>query len=247
MYFSGSGNLLCTVDLDFTKQHLIFYMITKVSNEGKTEVIERKIIDKRNKLTENVRDKAKNLTAIEDTYEFSKIARHEVRERRYLAFWDHTGRYFMIQGIRLQGFDKSAKSVNFYNIHGELVDKIENVPQLDKVLFRPRTEDILNANQVKQLKKDYKKKYGPMVDKEQAQEKKAQNDIIKDKRKKIRDDFLENFFIPLRKEYEEDIDEYKALWPLKESDFAEKKEETFNIFQYMEEISNRKLDIHQTD
>lgn len=49
-----------------------------------------------------------------------------------------------------------------------------------------------------------------------------QDDIIKDKKKKIRDDFLENFFIPLRREYESNINQYKQLFPIKESDMAEK-------------------------
>ena len=103
-----------------------------------------------------------------------------------------------------------------------MIDKIENMPMLDQVHIRPRALDILNANQTKQLKKDHKKKYGPMIDKERAQEKKVQDDIIKDKKKKIRDDFLENFFIPLRREYESDINQYKQLFPIKESDMAEK-------------------------
>lgn len=84
-----------------------------------------------------------------------------------------------------------------------------------------------------------------MIDKEQAEEKKVQNDKIKDKRKKIRDDFLDNFFVPLRREYEENIDQYKALFPIKESDMAEKPETVINIYQYMDEVSSRKLDIHQ--
>jgi len=64
-----------------------------------------------------------------------------------------------------------------------------------------------------------------MIDKERAQEKKVQDDIIKDKKKKIRDDFLENFFIPLRREFESQAKEYQALFPIKESDMAEKQEE----------------------
>ena len=106
------------------------------------------------------------MSAIEDTYEFQKIARHDVRERKFIGHWDHSGRYFMIQGHKSSNIDRTAKNICFYNILGELIDKIENVPHLEKVLFRPRANDILNANQVKQLKKDYKKKFGGMIDKE---------------------------------------------------------------------------------
>ena len=98
---------------------------------------------------------------------------------------------------------------------------------------------------MKQLKKDYKKKYGPIVDQEQAEEKKTQNDLIKDKRKVIRDNFLENFFIPLREEYEEDIDKYKALFPIKESEIEQKPIEQVNVFTYLEEQGSTKLDIHE--
>jgi len=151
----------------------------------------------------------------------------------------------MIQGNKTSYIDRAAKNICFYNILGELIDKIEMVPHLDKVHFRPRPLDILTANQIKQLKKDYKKKYGPMIDKEQAEEKKVQNDKIKDKRKKIRDDFLDNFFVPLRKEFEENIDKYKSLFPIKETDMAEKPETIVNIYHFMDEVSSRKLDIHQ--
>ena len=41
-----------------------------------------------------------------------------------------------------------------------------------------------------------------MIDAERVQEKKVQDDIIKEQKKKIRDDFLDNFFVPLRREYE---------------------------------------------
>lgn len=71
-----------------------------------------------------------------------------------------------------------------------------------------------------------------------------QEDIVKDKRKKIRDDFLDNFFIPLRREFEENLDQYKTLFPIKEGDMAEKTETQQNIYQYLEEVSSRKLDIH---
>lgn len=99
VFFSGSGNLLCTVDNDFNKTHLIFYMISKISNEGQIATTQR--VDHKKKLQTNVRDQASNLSAVDDTYEFQKIARHEVRERKWIARWDQSGRFFMIQGLRL--------------------------------------------------------------------------------------------------------------------------------------------------
>jgi predicted nuclease with TOPRIM domain len=56
----------------------------------------------------------------------------------------------------------------------------------------------LRPNKLKDLKKDYKKKYENLFKSEEAAEKKQQSDIVKDQRKAIRDDFLNNFFIPMR-------------------------------------------------
>ena len=87
------------------------------------------------------------LTALDDTYEFQKIARHEVRERRYACKWDPSGRFFLIQGRKTLPSDTVVpKSFHFYNILGELIDKKEGQAGLDQVWFRPRADDILNAN-----------------------------------------------------------------------------------------------------
>lgn len=67
--------------------------------------------------------------------------------------------------------------------------------------------------------------------------KKEQNDIIKDKRKQIRDDFLNNFYLPLREEYDDNIDKYKALFPIKEKDMAEEPITYKSVFLYGEVIS----------
>lgn len=191
-------------------------MINKISNEGQIQTAARVDVKK-----QKVQDQVQKLGAVEDTYEFVRISRHDVRERKWKAYWDQSGRFFMIQGRKSTAFDKTVKSVHFYNILGELIDKIENVPQLDLVLFRDRANDVLNPDQIKKLKKSYVKEYGKMIDAERAQEKKMQEDIVKDKKKKIRDDFLDNFFIPLRREFEENIEEYKALFPIKEADIVE--------------------------
>jgi len=51
---------------------------------------------------------------------------------------------------------------------------------------------------MKKLKKDYKKKYEKMFKEQENAEKKEQGDIVKDQRKKVRDNFLNDFFVPLR-------------------------------------------------
>ena len=79
----------------------------------------------------------------------------------------------------------------------------------------------MNKNTLTKLKKDYKKKYDVLFKNEEASEKKVQSDILKDKRKDIREDFLNNFFIPMRQSYEKDINKYKALFPIKDTDMSE--------------------------
>ncbi len=83
---------------------------------------------------------------------------------------------------------------------------------------------------MKWLKKEYKKKYEKLFKEEEAQEKKVQNAFVKEKKKVIRDDFLNNFFIPLRQEYEKNIKEYQALFPIKESDMSDKEATYYNIY-----------------
>lgn len=42
IFFSGTGNVLCTVEGDMpSKSTVVFYMISKISNEGQTAVIVR--------------------------------------------------------------------------------------------------------------------------------------------------------------------------------------------------------------
>lgn len=130
----------------------------------------------------------------------------------------------------------------FYNMLGELVEKMEDVPALDLVHFRPRATNFLKPDALKKLKKDYKKKYGDLFKDEETTDKKQQNDLIKEKRKKIRDDFLNNFFIPLRREFEEDIEKYKSLFPIKDSDIVQEEVAVSNIYQYNDVITTRKLE-----
>ena len=138
------------------------------------------------------------MAAVDDTYEFRKTAKHEIKYKTWLGQWDEFGRYFMLQGRKSSTFDKQLKSIRFFNMFGELLDIHEDIQGLDYVRFRSRAKEILKPDKVKKLKKNYKTIYEQMFKDEQNAEKKVQNDIVKDKRKQIRDDFLNNFFIPLR-------------------------------------------------
>lgn len=221
-------------------------MIQRISNEGQTKTTKAqpamrgKVVDKK-----HVKDKI--IAAVEDTYEFRRTARHEIKDKSYYAHWDEKGRFFMIQGRKNLSFDKSMKQIKIYNMFGELIEQHTDLQGLDRCHFRPRPDDILNANQIKKLKKTYKTDYEKLFKEEESEEKKVQSDIVKDQRKKVRDDFLDNFFLPLRKRYEQDIEKYKALFPIKEGDISEKQEEFTSIFHYGEVVSTRQLELHPTN
>lgn len=229
-YFSGAGNIFTTVELEGTssatgKHSIHFYYIQRISNEGETKTTSQTVKKKTDALI-----KEKALSAIEDTFEFRKTQRHEISDRKWYAKWDHFGRYFVVYGRKTSVLDKTAKSIKFFNMFGELLNFHNNLTALDGCYFRPRPIDSLNTNQLKKLKKEYKKKYEKMFKDEEQQEKKLQNDIVKDKKKKIRDDFLNNFFLPLREQYEKDIKKYQAIFPIKDEDIAKDEHKYSSIF-----------------
>lgn len=108
--------------------------------------------------------------------------------------------------------------------------------------FRPRPTDLLKKDQLQKLKKEFKKKYEKLLKDEEATEKKAQADVVKEQRKVIRDDFLNNFFLPLRQKYEASLPKFQALFPLKESDLADQPAEYTNIYAFKETVSQRKIE-----
>jgi len=148
----------------------------------------------------------------------------------------------VVYGRKTSVLDKGPKSIRFYNMFGELLNYHVNLTALDGCFFRPRPKDTLKHQQLKKLKKDYKKKYEKMFKDEEQHEKKLQSDIVKDKKKKIRDDFLNNFFIPLRQDFEKDVKKFQALFPIKEDDMSKDELKYTNIYQFGETISQRKLE-----
>jgi len=58
--------------------------------------------------------------------------------------------------------------------------------------------------------------YGKEYKEEEKQERAIIQEDIRIKKKAIRDEFLNNFYLPMRRRYEANIDQYKAMWPLKD-------------------------------
>jgi hypothetical protein len=67
------------------------------------------------------------------------------------------------------------------------------------------------------------------------------NSVIKDQKKKIREEFLNTFFIPLRKEFESQKDKYEALWPIKPKDMADQMVEIEIIYSYENVVSETRI------
>ena len=56
------------------------------------------------------------------------------------------------------------------------------------------------------LRIDYRKNYGKIHREEELSQRKVIQSKIRDEKKIVRDEFLKNFYLPLRRKYEEKID-----------------------------------------
>ena len=120
--FSAAGNIFCTVENEAaTRNILTFYLINKVSNEGQTTTVHTSS----KKKTDPVNSK-QLLSAVDDSYQFIKTARHEVKEKNWFSKWDENGRFFCIYGRKILT-DKYPRSVKFYNMFGELIEQYPEI------------------------------------------------------------------------------------------------------------------------
>lgn len=180
-------------------------------------------------------------TSTEEKYEFKKTAKHDVPESRFEDVWDVTGRYLAIYGVKRSPIDKTDKSIRFYTIFGELVGAYEKLSNLAQFKWRPRPQGILKPKDIQKLSKEYKNKYLKLFKDEEKKEKKVETSAVKESKKKIRDEFLSEFFMPLRKEFEDNIPKYEKLWPIKEKDMLPEPVEIEIIYSYENVISERKI------
>lgn len=97
------------------------------------------------------------------------------------------------------------------------------------------------AKDLQKLKTEYKTKYQKLFKEEEKTEKKQVNNVVKESKKKIRDEFLNSFFLPLRKEFEDNKKQYESLWPIKPSQMADELVEIEFIYSYDNVISERKI------
>lgn len=94
---------------------------------------------------------------------------------------------------------------------------------------------------MKDLKNDYRKKYGKIHREEEHKQRQVIQGKIRDEKKIVRDEFLNNFFIPLRQKYEEKMDQYEALWPLKDEQMAPEHQVIDHVYNYGDLLKTERL------
>ena len=140
VYFSCSGNLFTTIEQEGRDKNILsFYMIHKNTEEKPAaQPVPTK------KGAKNV-PPVNQLGSEEESWSFKKLARYEVKDRRFYAKWDESGRYFVLQGRKGTILDKTPKNIRFFNMFGELLENYDEVKALDQVHFRPRPKGIVKA------------------------------------------------------------------------------------------------------
>lgn len=108
--------------------------------------------------------------------------------------------------------------------------------------FRPRPQGLLSVKEQTKLRTDFRTLYGKQYKEEEKSERSAVQEEVRLKKKTIRDDFLNNFYLPLRRKYEADLDKYIKMWPLKESDMSEKEEVVTHVYNYGDLVETKKID-----
>ena len=181
------------------------------------------------------------LTSQEEKYEFKKTGRHDIFETKFESAWDQTGRYLCVWGVKRSPLDKTDKSVRFYSIFGEPLGQFTGIQMLQQFKWRPRPIGLLPKKEVNKLQSEYKTKYQKLFKEEEKVDKKQLNSVKQESKKKIREEFLNTFFLPLRKEFENQKDKYEALWPIKPSQMAEQLVEIEIIYSYENVVSETKI------
>lgn len=237
--WSGSGDVFNLFENEGGKNSVSFYIVSVEQQLEATKVVQQSgpkaFKGSGDPLMKN------KLAGSDEKYEFKKTARYDIYETKYDSCWDQTGRYISIYGIKRSPLDKQDKSIRFYNILGEplaVYDKLQNLMQFK---WRPRPLNIIGAKDLNKLKGEYKTKYSKLFKDEEKTEKKQMNSVIKESKKKVREEFLNTFFLPLRREFESQKDKYEALWPIKAKDMAEQMVEIEIIYSYETVVSETRI------
>ena len=86
---------------------------------------------------------------------------------------------------------------------------IEKLSELSQFKFRPHPSNILTKKALAALKSEYRKKYGKQFKEEERKDSSKQQDEVRARRIEATNEFLNNFYLPLRQKYEADFEWYK--------------------------------------
>jgi uncharacterized protein YjaZ len=159
--------------------------------------------------------------------------------------WDEFGRFFTIYGVRNPksfGASDKYRNVRVFTIFGEPLQSITQIPDLQLFAFRPRPQNILSGKDQAKLKTDFRVLYGKQYKEEEKNEKNAVQEEVRLKKKAIRDEFLNNFYLPMRRKYEADMDKYIKLWPVKDSDMTDKEEVVTHVYNYCDLLETKRIE-----
>ena len=84
------------------------------------------------------------LKGADEKFEFKKTSRFDTKEQGVEGFWDPVGRFYAIVGITKQKSDKSEKSVRFFNVLGELINKVDKLKSIQQFSWRPKPKFLLS-------------------------------------------------------------------------------------------------------
>lgn len=217
-----------------------FYMTmtSEVHTEQHVQIKEQKV--EKGKI--NILNDKNIMGAVDSKFEFRKTARHEITDALCETAWDSLGRYVCIYGVKKPGpFDKEKRSVRIFSIMGQQLHQVEKLDQLSGFMWRPRPNSNLDKKSMQKLKKEFRDRYGKQYRDEERKDTTNQQNEDRERKATIINQFLNNFYLPQRQKYENDIEWYKTNWPIKE---YEEKPATVNyIYAFGETTFTKKVEI----
>ena len=233
--WAGCGDVFVTYENEGKNPSANFYMIAKQQQDTASQPSGPQKKGAAGSIGSN------KLQSSEEKYEFKKTGRQEIYERKFDDAWDQSGRYVAVFGIRTSTLDKADKSLRFFNIFGEQLAAFSGLAQFQIYKWRPRPTGILKPKDLQKLKTEYKTKYLKQFKEEEKANKKTTTNVEKEEKKKLREDFFSNFFLPLRKEFEDSAAEYEKLWPIKDKDMAAEEVQIEIIYAYENVLNEVKI------
>jgi hypothetical protein len=205
--WSPAGDVFAAAEKDgpgmYAKTIWSFYLIDqRMETEKKPKKIQQIVRGKGGKHQDAVFSKTGLMESKDEIYEYKKTARQEAVDSATKGIWDEYGRFFVVHGVRdgPQRFGKAKDkfSVKIYSIFGEPLLNLDKIDDFTQFQFRPHPKGLLSKKELKALKADARKKYKEKYNAEEGKYREEVETDVNTKKKTIRDEFMDNFFLPLR-------------------------------------------------